>query len=223
MTERSCSTKSTSSKDPAAGSRRIPLHCYRFCRIVPTKIPTDAARGSGSTTPAIRVPRAKIVSGNPLTSPVSAPGSAEFFEHCAPSRKRDAYHTLRWRQTYSEYPSPSSPSRDRGQSVLLDQRQELQRGALRPLLPELPFADQTAGHIQVVRKDGLADMLPLPDGPDIIDTPVNCPLAEPSVLVSPTGNVFPRSVTCDGSFDLRPVVYDERPVDSHRLANRRTR
>ena len=129
MIERSCSTKSTSSKDPAAGSRRIRLHCYRFCHIVSTKIPTDAARSSGSTTPAISVLRAEIVSGNPPTSPVSPPGSAEFFEHCAPSGNgmptilfgggkytRNIHHRARRHATAA---NPFFSTR----------RQELQRGA----------------------------------------------------------------------------------------------
>ena len=42
--------------------------------------------------------------------------------------------------------------RNGGKSILLDQRQQLERGSGRPLFGALPLADQTARHVQIVGK-----------------------------------------------------------------------
>jgi hypothetical protein len=49
------------------------------------------------------------------------------------------------------------------QSVLLDQRQELERRAGRPLLSPFPLAHKIRRHVEVVGKNGLAHAFPLPD------------------------------------------------------------
>jgi hypothetical protein len=54
------------------------------------------------------------------------------------------------------------------EAVLFDQREQLERGAGWPLFAALPLADQTAGHVQVVGKNGLADVFSLADCLDLL-------------------------------------------------------
>jgi len=58
---------------------------------------------------------------------------------------------------------PDRASGDRRDAVLLNQRQELERGARRPLLTPLPFAHEVRRHIEVIREHRLAHVLSFPE------------------------------------------------------------
>jgi hypothetical protein len=56
---------------------------------------------------------------------------------------------------------PTARLRNRRQTVLRHERQQLERSTLRMLLTALPLADETRGDVQVARKHGLAGTLAL--------------------------------------------------------------